>query len=40
LFRVYNNDGKLIAIMVVDTAARLLRPRKVLAAEDVRESSL
>jgi tRNA pseudouridine55 synthase len=40
LFRVYNNDGKLLAIMVIDRAARLLRPRKVLADEDVRELSL
>jgi tRNA pseudouridine55 synthase len=31
LLRVYNTDGALLAIMAYDSAARLLRPQKVLA---------
>lgn len=35
LYRVYNTDGVLLAIMVYDTTSRCLRPRKVLADESV-----
>ncbi len=39
LYRVYNPDGTVVAIMAYDVASRLLHPRKVLADEHVQGSS-
>jgi len=39
LYRVYNPDGTVVAIMAYDVASRLLHPRKVLADENAQESS-